>query len=118
MSKKFQIVLSDEEYDFLQNIAAQKGISASQYIRDKLFGEANNFELKWNAVLEKIKKYPAGIEFDISMVVGREEWNRYDRSTKLSLARTLNRQVLSGELCNVSIAGKSSSNVTIYVKDE
>ena len=116
MSKKFQIVVSDEEYNFLQKIAADKGISVSQYIRDKVFDENNNFEAKWNDLLKKIKSYPSGLEFDVSMIIGREEWSSYDKSTKLSLARTLNRHVVAGKLPFVKIAGKSAANVTIYIK--
>lgn len=116
MSKKFQIVVSDEEYEFLQKVASDKGISVSQYIRDKVFDENNNFEVKWNSLLERISSYPVGLEFDISMIVGREEWSSYDKSTKLSLARTLNRQVVAGKLPFVKIAGKSAANVTIYIK--
>lgn len=114
--KKFQIVVSDEEYDILQKVASDKGISVSQYIRDKVFGEENNFEAKWNRLVGKIEKYPVGFEFDIAMLVGRDEWASYDKSTKLSLARTLNRQVNLGELKNIDIVGKSSSNVTVYIK--
>lgn len=116
MSKKFQIVVSDEEYEFLQKVASDKGISVSQYIRDKVFDQNNNFEVKWNSLLERISNYPVGLEFDISMIVGREEWSSYDKSTKLSLARTLNRQVVGGKLPFVKIAGKSAANVTIYIK--
>lgn len=115
MAKKFQIVVSEDEYKFLQKVASDKGISVSQYIRDKVFGE-NNFEEKWNRLVEKICRYPVGFEFDIAMMVGRDEWAGYDKSTKLSLARTLHRQVISGELKNVDIIGKSASNVTVYVK--
>ncbi|MBR2403246.1 MAG: DUF1413 domain-containing protein [Lachnospiraceae bacterium] len=116
MSKKFQIVVSDEEYEFLQKVASDKGISVSQYIRDKVFDQNNYFEVKWNSLLERISNYPVGLEFDISMIVGREEWSSYDKSTKLSLARTLNRQVVGGKLPFVKIAGKSAANVTIYIK--
>lgn len=116
MSRKFQIVVSDEEYSFLQKIAMDKGISVSQYIRDKVFDKNNNFEVKWNSLLERINSYPSGLEFDVSMIVGREVWSSYDKSTKLSLARTLNRHVLAGKLPFVKIAGKSAANVTIYIK--
>lgn len=114
--RKFQIVVSDAEYEFLQKVASDKGISVSQYIRDQVFPEKNNFEIKWNSLLEKIANYPVGLEFDIAMIVGREEWSSYDKSTKLSLARTLNRQVTKHKLAFLEIAGKSAANVTIYIK--
>lgn len=117
MSKKFQIVVSEEEYDYLQQKSKEKGISVSQYVHDEIF-KANAFEEKWRKVLERLEKYPEGIEFDISMLVGYNDWNAYDRSTKLSLARTLNRQVIAGELKGILIAGKSASNVTVYIKEK
>ena len=117
MSRNLVIVLSDEEYNRIHELAAKKGISASKYAYDKLMGgEGDSFESKWNTVLQNLEIYPAGIDFNISMLTGLETWNTYDRGTKLALARTLKRKIDDGSIKNVVIAGRSSSNVTIYRK--
>ena len=117
MSKNLVIVLSDEEYKKIHSLAVEKGISASKYAYDRLFGEKDSFESKWNALIDNLSSYPAGADFDISIIVGIEIWKTYDRGTKLALARTLKRKIDDGTLKNISIIGRSSSNVTIYRKN-
>lgn len=116
MSKNLVIVLSDEEYEFVHRKAEERGISASKYARDMIFPAEDNFESKWNILLDRIERYPSGAEFDVSMIMGRNLWDKYDRSTKLSLARTLSRKIADGTINNVIPVGRSSSNVTIYQK--
>lgn len=117
MSKNLVIVLNDEEYKKIHKLAAEKGISASKFAYDKLFPEEDSFEKKWNKLVENLNSYPAGANFDISTVVGLDTWKTYDRGTKLALARTLKRKIDDGTLKNVTVAGRSSSNVTIYTKN-
>lgn len=117
LSKNLVIVLSDEDYDKVHALAAIKGISASKYAYDRLFGEKDSFESKWNELIENLTTYPAGAEFDISIIVGVGKWKTYDRGTKLALARTLKRRIDDGTLKNIAIVGRSSSNVTIYRKN-
>lgn len=116
MSKNLVIVLNDEEYKEIHKLAAEKGISASKFAYDKLFPE-DSFEKKWNKLVENLNSYPAGATFDISTIVGLDTWKTYDRGTKLALARTLKRKIDSRTLKNVTVAGRSSSNVTIYTKN-
>lgn len=66
--------------------------------------------------MDRIERYPSGAEFDVPMIMGRDLWNTYDKSTKLSLARTLSRKIADGTIDNVISVGRSSSNVTIYQK--
>ena len=117
LSKNLVIVLSDEEYDTVHTLAAKKGISASKYAYDKLFDDKDSFESKWNALTDNLTSYPVGADFDISIIAGIETWKTYDRGTKLALARTLKRKIDDGTLKNITIVGRSSSNVTIYRKN-
>lgn len=116
------IVLSDQEYEEIHNEAKAKGISASKYVYDLISRQRKTngdpFEDKWKLLQERLKSYPTGAEFDISILVGTDLWKTYDRGTKLALARTLKRKVDDGTMDNVSIVGRSSSNVTIYRKDQ
>ena len=117
MSKNLVSVLSDDEYKEIHALAAEKGLSASKYAYDKLFEDKDSFESKWNALVKNISVYPSGADFDISIIVGMDKWQSYDRGTKLALARTLKRKVDDGTLQDVRIIGRSSSNVTIYRKN-
>lgn len=116
LSRNLVIILTDEEYETVHKRAEEKGISASKYARDLIFPTEDNFETKWNDLLDRINTYPSSAEFDVSMLMGRDLWNTYDRSTKLSLARTLSRKINDGTIKNVVPVGRSSSNVTIYKK--
>ncbi len=116
MSRNLVIVLSDDEYDYIHKKAAEKGISASKYARDLIFPTEDSFENKWNFLLNRLENYPSGADFDISIIMGPEVWKSYDRSTKLSLARTLSRKIADNSIDNVTVVGRSSSNVTIYRK--
>lgn len=116
MSKNLVIVLSDDEYEEIHAKAAEKNISASKYAYDLLFQSADSFESKWTRLLDRLEKYPRGAEFDVSTIVGAEDWKSYTRGTKLSLARTLSRKIADGTIKGVEINGRSSSNVTIYMK--
>lgn len=118
MSKNLVIVVSDTEYEKIHTEATKKGISASKYAYDLIFSNENNFESKWNSLLTKIKTFPTNTEFDISLLVGTDTWKTYDKSTKLSLARTLSRKINDGTLNDIIVIGRSSSNVTIYKKIE
>lgn len=116
MSKNLVIVVSNSEYESIHIASAEKGISASKYAYDLIFSSENTFESKWNHLLNQIKNFPTNTEFDISLLIGTETWKTYDKSTKLSLARTLSRKINDGTLNNVAVVGRSSSNVTIYKK--
>lgn len=117
MSKNLVIVLTDEEYDAIHAQAAEKGISASKYAYDKIFEQKDSFESKWAALVKNLSSYPVGAEFDVSMIAGLETWRTYDRGTKLALARTLRRSIDDSTIKNVTVVGRSSSNVTIYRKN-
>lgn len=116
MSRNLVIVLSDEEYKQIHELADEKGISASKYAYDKLFNGEDSFEHKWQALLNRLSAYPSGTEFDISIAAGTDVWKTYDRGTKLALARTLKRKIDDGTITDISVIGRSSSNVTIYKK--
>lgn len=106
----------DRKGEFEPQLIKKYQNTVTQNMEEKIISMYAKGMTKWNSLLERISNYPVGLEFDISMIVGREEWSSYDKSTKLSLARTLNRQMVGGKLPFVKIAGKSAANVTIYIK--
>lgn len=116
MSVRVQCVLSDDEYKQLNKILNDKGISWSKYIKDKLFPPEIAFEIIWNSFHERLEKYPTNIEFTVANIMGQDEWNKLDKSSKLSLSRSFNKKVVSGEYDNIRLVGRSQSNVSVYLK--
>lgn len=107
IAKNLVIILSDNEYDYIHKKAAEKGISASKYARDIIFPEEDTFESNWNYLLNRLENYPVGADFDISIIMVPELWKSYDRSTKLSLVRTLSRKIADGSIDNAIVVGRS-----------
>lgn len=113
-----QFTLSKDEYKQLQDLASKKGISVPKYVKDCVLppNPEGSFQAVWKELIGKIERFPAGIEFTIATVMTADRWDAFSRSTKLSLAKQLNKQVAEGKLPNVYLKSKSSSNVSIYQK--
>ena len=116
MAKRVQFVLTDAEYEQLQAIVADKGVTISKYVKDRVMPKKDNFELVWNEFSEKLQNYPAQTEFSVAQILTDERWDTLDKSTKLSIARLFNKNVSNGEYSNVVYIGRSSSNVSLYKK--
>lgn len=116
MSKRVQFVLTDDEYEQLKKVVAQKGVTISKYVKDKVIPKKDSFELVWNEFLEKLEEYPSNIEFNVAQVITLKRWNELDKSTKLSIARLFNKNVATGLYKNISLIGRSPSNVSLYKK--
>lgn len=118
MAKRVQFVLTDDEYEQLKAIVAQKGVTISKYVKDKVMPKEDSFELVWNEFSEKLEKYPAQTEFCVAQILSYERWDTLDKSTKLSIARLFNKNVTNGEYKNIIFIGRSSTNVSLYKKNE
>lgn len=116
MAKRVQFVLTDAEYEQLQAIVADKGVTISKYVKDRVMPKEDSFELVWNEFSEKLQNYPAQTEFSVAQILTDERWDTLDKSTKLSIARLFNKNVSNGEYKNVVYIGRSSSNVSLYKK--
>ena len=116
MAKRVQFVLTDDEYEQLKVIVAQKGVTISKYVKDKVIPKEDSFEFVWNEFLEKIEKYPSNTEFNVAQVLTLERWKMLDKSAKLSIARLFNKNVTNGIYKNIVFIGRSPSNVSLYKK--
>lgn len=116
MSFRVQFVISDDEYKQLKEIAKSKGISISKYVKDKVFEREDSFQDIWEEFKERLDAFPPNVEFDVSTIMSQDRWHTLDKSSKLSLAKLLSKNVASREFSNVVFVGRSSSNVSIYRK--
>lgn len=117
MNVSVQFTLSEAEYRQLKGLAESKGISIPKYVKDCVLPcQEGSFQEVWDELMDKLAGFPAGIEFTIATVMTEERWQSFSRSTKLSLAKHLNKQVSEGRIPQVYLKSKSSSNVSIYEK--
>ena len=116
MGHRIQFVLTDEQYEVFQQEVKASGMSISKYVLSKVLPQKTDFEEIWEEFSEKLKVFPAGIDFDVAVIMGQEKWSTLNRSEKLSVARLFNKKVISGEYGNISMVGRSSSNVSRYRK--
>lgn len=94
----------------------EKGVSISQYVKDKVFEPEESFEKIWEEFSDKLVLFPSNVEFDVSTVMSQERWRTLDKSSKLSIARLFNKKVTTHEYSNVVLVGRSASNISIYRK--
>lgn len=113
-----QFTLNDDEYKALKKLAEDRGISIPKYVKDCVLSPSSEglFQEIWEELKGKIERFPAGIEFTIATVMTGDRWDSFSRSTKLSLAKQLNKKVAAGDIPGVYLKSKSSSNVSIYEK--
>ena len=117
---RVQCLLTEEEYSRLQDMVSEKGISISQFIKDKLFDKESSFEAFeaiWTEFAEKLENYPAGTEFNVAQIMTDARWKALDRQSKVSVARLFNKKVKLGEYKNIQLIGRSASNVSLYKKE-
>lgn len=113
---RIQFVLTDEQYKTFMKDVEDSGVSISQYVISKVLPDKTDFEKLWDEFKEKLEIFPVGIDFDVSIVMGQDKWYTLDKSQKLSVARLFNKKVSSGEYSNITMIGRSSSNVSRYRK--
>lgn len=112
--RNIQLLVSDEEYEWIKEKADKKNMTVSLYVREQLFEGRNNLAAYYSELLKKVEELDAGIEFTIKELFG-VDW-RMDRGIKLRLGRMFNEQVQNGVVKNVKLMKKDSSNAKHYKK--
>ncbi|MBD8026335.1 DUF1413 domain-containing protein [Ureibacillus sp. Re31] len=122
MSQTVTIRFSDEEYDYLEDVAKEAEQSIGAVIKDlvlhELGYETTGVKVSILAIHEKAKHLPPGTEFKIRDLFSKIEWNQFTKSSRISAGREFLKKVktdlyLSGEY---SFVRKDSDNAAIYRK--
>lgn len=116
MGHRIQFVLTEEQYEAFMEDVKKSGVSISQYVISKVLPDKTSFETLWEEFIKKLECFPAGIDFDVSIIMGQDRWFTLDKSQKLSIARLFNKKVSTGEYSDIIMTGRSSSNVSRYKK--
>ena len=117
MGHRIQFVLTEDQYNEFVKAVSDSGMSISQYVVAKVLPQKTEFEKIWEEFQMKLEAFPPGIEFDVGIIMGQDKWSTLNRSEKLSVARLFKKKVSSGEYSNISMVGRSSSNVSRYRKN-
>ena len=112
--RNIQLLVSDEEYEWIKEKADKKNMTVSLYVRGLLFEGRNNLAAYYNELLKKVDELDVGTEFTIKELFG-VNW-RMDRGIKLRLGRMFNEQVQNGVIKNVKLIRQDSSNTKHYKK--
>ncbi len=112
--RNIQLLVSDEEYEWIKEKADKKNMTVSLYVRGLLFEGRNNLAAYYNELLKKVDELDVGTEFTIKELFG-VNW-RMDRGIKLRLGRMFNEQVQNKVIKNVKPMNKDSSNAKHYKK--
>lgn len=116
---RVQFAVNEEEYEELKVWAEEEGVSISKYVKDRIFRREETYKDVWNEFCEKLSDFPRGIEFDCSTIMTQERWRTFSRSTKLSLAKQLRKNVINRleGFGDIILVGRSTANVTKYRKN-
>ena len=74
-------------------------------------GVVSQLEQAFTRFKQSLPKFPAGIEFEVSQVIGSSTWNTYDHATKLSLGKRISKEA---NALGLQYVRKTSANHAIY----
>lgn len=116
MAVTVSVTLTDEEYEEVLVKSKAIGLSVAQYVK-KYPISVDDFDSRYSYLKEQALLQPAGVPFTVMSLF--DDWDTIPRGVKLSLGRNFYHLVKreTQELIQIKPAGKTSSNVQLYVKE-
>lgn len=74
-------------------------------------GVVSQLEQAFTHFKQSLLKFPAGIEFEVSQIIGSSTWNTYDHATRLSLGKRIRKEA---NALGLQYVRKTSANHVIY----
>lgn len=112
--KVVQISLSENEYEYVSEKAANEGLTIPLFIKNVVFSDTE-FSKRFNELKRRVQDIPAKNKFSIKSVFG-SEWFNISTGTRLTLGRAFYKQVGDGFISNVTVLDKDSANTQWYQK--
>lgn len=117
--KKVTIGFTSEEFTIIQGLAEEQGVSIAQYIKTKVI--SNEFDIRYDELLQKVNQLASGNEFSIKELWEDEpgEWDNISRGVRLSLGRHFYRNVAETQppkINNVKEKGFGVAGIMRYTK--
>lgn len=122
MSQTVSIRFSDEEYEYLEDVAkeAEQSIGAvmKELVLQELGYKAAGVKVSIFAIHEKAKHLPQGTEFKIRDLFSKIEWSNFTKSSRLSVGREFLKKVKTDLYFSdeYEFVRKDSDNAVIYRK--
>lgn len=115
MSIIVSVTLTEKEYEIATSEAQKKGLTITQYVkRFPITGEG--FDERYEFLKQQALEQPLMTPFTVMSLFS--DWDEIERGTKLSLGRNFYHLVKRGELKGIIPAGKNSSNIQLYMREE
>ena len=115
MSIIVSVTLTEKEYEMATSEAQKKGLTITQYVkRFPITGEG--FDERYEFLKQQALEQPLMTPFTVMSLFS--DWDEIERGTKLSLGRNFYHLVKRGELKGIIPAGKNSSNIQLYMREE
>jgi len=116
--KKVTIGFTSEDFFKIQELAQERGVSIAQYIKSKVI--PNEFDVRYEELLQKVNQLEPGREFNIKELWEDEnEWYCISRGVRLSLGRHFYRNVVEThppKIVNVKEKGFGVAGIMRYTK--
>ena len=115
--KKVTIGFTSEEFYKIQKWAQERGVSIAQYIKSKVV--PNEFDLRYDELLQKVNQLESGKEFSIKELWEKNEWDCISRGVRLSLGRHFYRNIAETQppkIDNAKIKGFGVAGIMRYTK--
>ena len=114
-SKVVQISLSENEYNYVNEKAANEGLTVPLFIKSVILSDTE-FGKRFDELKRRVRDVPVNNKFSIKSVFG-SEWFNISTGTRLALGRAFYKQVGSSFISNVTILDKDSANTQWYRKN-
>ena len=115
MSNQVVVTLTDKEFEEVEKLAKERGLSISQYVKRYPISD-DDFDYRYEFLKKAAVKQPKNCPFTVMSLF--DDWDEISRGVKLSLGRCFYHLVKGGKLPKVEPAGKNSSSVQLYVVKE
>jgi len=109
-----QLLLTQEEYQYLEKEANRSGLTVPLYIKGEIL-KSDPFSYYYKQLIQKVENLPKGTKFNIKALFG-VEWTMA-KGIKLNLGKTYYNRVQEGVITNVKPLGKDSANLMWYEKN-
>ena len=116
MAVTVSVTLTDEEYEDVLIKSKAKGLTVAQYVK-KYPISVDDFDSRYSDLKKKALLEPVGRPFTVMSLF--DDWDDIPRGVKLSLGRNFYHLVKreTQELIQIKPAGKTSSNIQLYVRE-
>ena len=99
-------------------VLSLKGVTPEQVILDLLrehAGVVSELDQALTLFKQSLPRFPAGIEFEVPQVIGSVKWNKFGRSTRLTLGKRIRKEA---DALGIEFLHKTTANHAVYKRKQ